>query len=102
MEMIALAGQWLDTGVLNSVMVVRRGWTDRPEIYRVDLTAVVKKGDVSKDMVLQDGDVVFIPRNFVAKFDRFLTFFTKHLFGTTGGFVSGRPVRVVEPIEILE
>lgn len=101
MEMIAQAGQWLDSGVLNSVMVVRRGWTGRPEIYRVDLTQVVKKGDASKDMVLQDGDVVFVPRNFVKRLDTFLTFFTKHIFGSIGGFVGGRPVQIVEsPVQI--
>ena len=96
MEVIAQAGQWRDSGVLSSVMVVRRGWTKEPQIYRVDLTKVVKGGDVSKDMVLQDGDVVFIPRNFVAKLDSFLTYFSKHLFGT-GGFIGGTPVQIVEP-----
>ena len=97
MEIIAQAGQWKDSGVLNSVMVVRRGWTKDPQITRVDLTKVVKGGDVSKDMVLQDGDVVFIPRNFVARLDNFLTYFTKHLFGSAGGLVSGTPVQIVEP-----
>ena len=98
--MIAQAGQWLDSGVLTSVMVVRRGWTQDPEVYRVNLAQVVKYGDTSKDMVLQDGDVVFIPRNFVKKLDNFLVFFTKHLFGSIGGFVGGRPVQIVEPVEI--
>ena len=97
MEMIAQAGQWRDSGVLSSVMVVRRGWTRQPEAYRVDLTKAVREGDVSKDMVLQDGDVVFIPRNFVTKLDNFLTYFTKHLFGATGGLISGTPVQIVEP-----
>ena len=99
-EIIARAGQWRDSGVLTSVMVVRRGWTKQPKVYRVNLAKVVKEGDASKDMVLQDGDVVFIPRNFVKKLDNFLSFFTKHLFGTIGGFIGGRPVQIVEPVEI--
>jgi len=78
-ELIAQAGQWKDSGVLKSVMVVRRGWTKRPEVYRVDLTKVVRKGDVSKDMLLQSGDIVFIPRNFIQKLDNFLSYFTKHI-----------------------
>ena len=79
MEMIAEAGQWMDSGVLTSVLVVRRGWTQHPQIYRVNLAQVVKHGDSRKDMVLQDGDVVFIPRNFVKKLDNFLTYFSKHI-----------------------
>ncbi len=100
MEMISEAGQWMDSGVLTSVMVVRRGWTEHPEVYRVNLVKVVQGGDPSSDMVLQDGDVIFIPRNFVTKLDNFLTFFSKHLFGSVGGVIGGRPVRIVEPVEI--
>lgn len=96
-EMIAEAGQWLDSGVLTSVMVVRRGWTEQPQAYRVNLAQVVLKGDTRKDMALQDGDVVFIPRNFVKKLDNFLSFFTKHL---RGSLVQGSPVVISEPIEI--
>jgi len=99
-EMIAKAGQWMDSGVLTSVLVVRRGWSAQPEIYRVNLAQVVRHGDASHDMVLQDGDIVFIPRNFIKKLDNFLTYFTKHFFGSTGGFVGGKPVRIDEPIEI--
>lgn len=98
-EMIAQAGQWLDSGVLSSVLVVRRGWTERPEIYRVNLWDVVKKGDTTKDMVLQDGDVIFIPRNFVKKLDNFLTFFTKHF---SFRLISGAPIHLETPIEIRD
>lgn len=79
MEIIAEAGQWLDSGVLTSVMVVRRGWSEHPQLFRVNLAQVVTHGDTRKDMVLEDGDIVFIPRNFVKKLDNFLTFFTKHI-----------------------
>ena len=96
-EMIAQAGQWLDSGVLTSVMVVRRGWTEHPEIYRVNLAQVVTKGDASKDMVLQNGDVVFIPRNFVRRLDNFLSFFTRHL---RGSLISGSPIVISEPIDL--
>jgi len=96
-EMISEAGQWLDSGVLTSVLVVRRGWSRNPQIYRVNLALVVTKGDTTKDMVLQNGDVVFIPRNFVKKLDNFLFFFTKHL---RGSLVSGSPFVIGDPIEI--
>ena len=78
-EMIAEAGQWLDSGVLTSVMVVRRGWSEHPQVFRVNLAQVVTQGDTRKDMVLEDGDIVFIPRNFIKRLDNFLTFFTKHI-----------------------
>ncbi|MFH1857509.1 MAG: polysaccharide biosynthesis/export family protein [Candidatus Omnitrophota bacterium] len=79
-EILAQAGQWQDSAVLTSVMVVRRSWTKSPKVYRLNLMKVVKRGDASGDMVLQDGDVVFVPRNFVKKLDNFLSFFSKHVF----------------------
>jgi len=93
-EMIAEAGQWLDSGVLTSVMVVRRGWTNDPKVYRVNLAQVVVKGDTRKDMVLQDGDVVFIPRNFVKKLDNFLTYFSKHITYRQTITIQGQDVQV--------
>lgn len=78
-EIIAEAGQWLDSAVLSSVLVVRRGFTDHPKVYRVNVWDVVKKGNTRRDMVLEDGDVVYLPRNFVKKLDNFLSFFTKHV-----------------------
>ncbi|MBI4435833.1 MAG: polysaccharide biosynthesis/export family protein [Candidatus Omnitrophica bacterium] len=96
-EMISEAGQWLDSGVLTSVLVVRRGWSQHPHIYRVNLAQVVTQGNTAKDMVLQNGDVVFIPRNFVKKLDNFLFFFTKHL---RGSLVGGSPFVIGDPVEL--
>ena len=94
MEMIAQAGQWLDSGVLTSVLVVRRGWTDKPKVYRVNLAEVVQRGNTRKDMALQDGDVVFIPRNFVKKLDNFLTYFSKHMVWRETIRVGGEEIQV--------
>ena len=97
LEIITEAGQWLDSAVLTSVMVVRRGWSRHPQVFRVNIGQAVYKGDPSKDMVLEDGDVVFVPRNFVKKLDNFLSFFTKHL---RGAIVSGSPVQITQPVEV--
>src|SRR3972149_597839 len=72
---IVLSGFILD-GKDNSVVLIRGG-ARIPEIKKLDLESALDKGEVSQNMCLQTGDVVFVPRTFIANVDRFFSHFEK-------------------------
>lgn len=46
---------------LSRVMVIRRGEDGQPVARRVDLKNLMKKGDMARNELLQEGDVIFVP-----------------------------------------
>lgn len=44
------------------VMVIRRYGVNKPIVFNADLDAVLLKGDVSKDILLTEDDMVYVPR----------------------------------------
>ena len=53
----------LKFGAVLSECRVVRGWPEEPEVVMVDADALMN-GDTSQDIVLNEGDVVFIPESF--------------------------------------
>lgn len=60
------------TAHLGSVLVIRRGEDGRAEGQRVNLRNVIDKADLGGDIPLMPGDVVFVPKSFIAKVDQFI------------------------------
>lgn len=58
---INLAGGQTERGALRSTVVIR-GAPGKPEKVKCDLSKVFSKGDLSQDIVLQPGDVVYVPQ----------------------------------------
>lgn len=78
LEAISEAGSYTDDAVLRSTIIVRRGYTEKPEITRINLEKVIKKGDFRQNILLQPGDIIFVPKSFIAKIDTFIDhFFTR-------------------------
>lgn len=46
-----------------SVMVIRRFGVSKPVVFKADLDAVLIKGDISKDVLLTEDDMVYVPRS---------------------------------------
>lgn len=84
LEAISLAGGWKNSAVLNSVMVVRRVFTDQPEGYRLNVYNIIKHGDFSQNMNLEPGDVVYVPKSFVANIGGFI----ENLRVTVGAYIT--------------
>jgi polysaccharide export outer membrane protein len=59
---IGMAGGPTPRGTLKSTVLVR-GDINHPEKRTVDMTKLVKGGDVSQDVRLQPGDVVYVPES---------------------------------------
>jgi len=59
-EAIARAGGVNARGKLKSIVVIRGG-LDAPEVIAVNLKDMLELGDLSSDVVLRNGDVVYVP-----------------------------------------
>jgi polysaccharide export outer membrane protein len=72
------AGYKEDTAALKSIIVIRRGYTANPKAIRVNILNVIRKGDISQDIFLEPGDIVFVPKTFIANLNKFIDqFLTK-------------------------
>lgn len=90
LEAISNAGGFTLDGKDNSVVLIRGG-ASNPEIKKLDLESALDKGEVSQNICLQTGDVVFVPRTFIANVDRFFSHFEKII----------RPILLMEQAIIL-
>ncbi len=71
MEAILYAGSYIeDDANLRSVLVMRGG-VDKPEVKRLDLWKLVKKGDRSDDIFVKPGDIIYVPTKFIANVEKF-------------------------------
>lgn len=65
MEIISMAGGYTEDAVLKSTKVIR-GRLKAENVISVDLTRLIKKGDMSQNIVICEGDIVYLPRMFIA------------------------------------
>ena len=74
LEAISNAGGFNLDGKSSSVLLIRGG-PEKPEVKTLDLKKTLEKGKVSQNILLQTGDVVYVPRTFIAQVDRFFQHF---------------------------
>ena len=76
-EALTAAGWVKSSGILSSVMIVRRDAVGGArQFYRVDAKRAVLKQDWEQHVALQPGDVVYVPEHFIAKVGDFVGFFS--------------------------
>jgi polysaccharide export outer membrane protein len=75
LEAIALAGGFTKDAVLNSVIVIKRGFIS-PEAKRINLAInlakALKRGKIKEDIFLESQDIVYVPKKFIADLNYFL------------------------------
>lgn len=75
LEAVTIAGSPTKDAYLDRVHVVRGG-LKKPSIINVNLKDIIQHGGIDKDIVLEPGDIVYIPEQFIVKvntiIDRFL------------------------------
>ena len=65
----------------SSVLVIRHRPGKKPRAFRVDMAALIKRGDVTKEIFLKSGDTVYVPRSFIAVVGDFINqWFTRGLY----------------------
>jgi polysaccharide export outer membrane protein len=72
LQAIMLAGGMKETAKSSQVIVYRAINSDIAEVKLLNLKSVKKTGDLENDLTLQAGDVVYVPRDKISKFERFV------------------------------
>lgn len=67
MDALGAAGGWTTDALLAESVVIRTRLPSSP-IYRVDLYHLFRTGDPRENFILEDGDVVYVPRSRLADF----------------------------------
>lgn len=73
LEAIAIAGGYTESAGLRRVTVTRQSQSETPKVIKVNLKKVITKGDRNRDVILEPGDVVHLPKKASAWtiFDRY-------------------------------
>ena len=61
LQAVAQAENYNETALLDEIRVIR-GNLDRPEVLTADLARLLTYGDFSRNLALEENDVVFVPR----------------------------------------
>lgn len=70
-EAITEAGGYTGNAILRSIIVIR-GELGSQKGMRLNLSRILKKGDIAQNIELKPGDIVYVPRTFIANVERFL------------------------------
>jgi len=70
-DAITKAGGFTRDAVRKSVMIIR-GELGSQEGIRVNAKEILQKGDISQNIDLEPGDIVFVPKTFIVHIERFL------------------------------
>src|SRR5215475_6738644 len=71
-QAIAIAGGFSDFAKNKQVLLFRRYSDDMVEVKVLNLKRVLKNKDPREDLMLQPGDMLYVPKTAMAAFDRFL------------------------------
>ena len=70
-EAITEAGGYTDNAVTKSIIVIR-GELGSQKGIRLNLSRILKKGDIAQNIELKPGDIVYVPKTFIVYIERFL------------------------------
>ncbi|MFH1063130.1 MAG: polysaccharide biosynthesis/export family protein [Candidatus Omnitrophota bacterium] len=96
MQSIAKAGGNAPFAHMESVLVVRNPYSIKPAIYNIDLQSALDKGKFKNDMVLQPGDVVYVPKSFFGKVDDAMSFFSRNVRPSLDSYFQYKTLQVIE------
>ncbi len=71
-QAVAIAGGFVDFAKNKQVLLFRRYSDDLVEVKVLNLKRVLKNKDPRADLMLQPGDMLYVPKTAMAAFDRFL------------------------------
>jgi polysaccharide biosynthesis/export protein len=71
-EGVAIAGGFTEDSKHSAVFLFRRVANNWVELKRVDVKQMFKKADLTEDVHLQPGDMLFVPQNRYSKFKRYI------------------------------
>jgi len=87
LEAIAKAGNYTERAALRSVTITRKPEPGSPKMIKVNLKKVIPEGDTSKDIALEPGDVVYLPKRHMSVWDAFDRYFVRGILPIAAFFV---------------
>jgi len=69
------AGYKPNSAALRSVMVVRRIYSAKPDVLRVNAYDIIQKGAFKNEVSLYPGDIIFVPKTFISDVSDFVNQF---------------------------
>jgi len=96
LQAIAKAGGNAQFGHMESVVVVRNPYSMKPAIYNINLQEAINDGKFGNDMVLQPGDIVYVPKNFLGKIDDVMGFFRRNIQPSLSSYLQYRTLEAIE------
>jgi len=72
LKAVTEAGSWETHAYIRNVVVVRKFFSGNAEVLKVDLWDIVKEGRVEKDIKIQPGDIVYVPKSVLGNMKTFL------------------------------
>lgn len=98
-QILSRAGGALDTAELSTVLVISRDKDRRPWGRLLDLKEVIYEGNISRDITLQQYDVVYIPKSGIARANLFVEQYINKMIPNNlldpyelGGWVIQKPI----------
>jgi len=64
-QVVALAGDFKPNAHADSVIIVHNNFNGQPEVRRVNMSKVISRGVRKENIILQPGDVVYVPKTFI-------------------------------------
>lgn len=83
LQAILKAGGFTETAHRGSVIVISKGPEGVPISRKVDLDAVISGDDHGKDVFLNPFDVVYVPKTFIAKANKFVEQYIQNMIPVT-------------------
>jgi polysaccharide export outer membrane protein len=71
-DAIALAGDFSEAARRDSVIVLRNCMTEKPEVMRINVLALLNKGIRETNIALKNDDIVYVPKSFIHNLNKFL------------------------------
>lgn len=74
-DAIGLAEGYGKHAELKSILVARDAYSDNPQFYVANLYKAIHDADLSENILLQPGDIIYIPKNFLGNVGDFMDYF---------------------------
>ena len=71
-QALSMSGGFRDGAKTSEVLLIRRVSDQLSEVKKVNVHLMLKTGDLKEDPRIQPGDILFVPKSFLGKIDRFI------------------------------
>ncbi len=72
-SLLAVAGGPTRDAKLHNTVIIRGDYRNNPTVIVSDASRMLRKGDLSENVILQSGDIIFVPSTVISDVNYFLT-----------------------------